>query len=265
MSIEVRHLRYAYGKHEVLKDICFAVSPGSLTTVLGANGAGKSTLFRCMMCLLCPAQGAIWMQGKDVSTLTPRVLSQLVAYVPQAHQPTFHYTVLEMVMMGLAGRLSMFAAPGAKERALALEALALVGMEAFAQRDYLRISGGEQQLVLIARALAQQTRVLLLDEPTANLDFGNQLRVWVQIRALAEAGYTVLLSSHHPERAAQFSSTLLALHEGRIIAQGPPEAVLDSALLQTLYGVTAQVDKDLFAGITACVTKNHVHKEEVSR
>lgn len=253
MSIDVENLSFAYGVRRVLEDVSFCVAPGCVTSMLGPNGAGKSTLFRCMLGLLRPAAGSVRMAGQPVYALSPRALSGLAAYIPQAHHLAFGFTVLDMVMMGQTGRLSIFAQPGRQQRTVAMQALGMVGMEAFASRDFLSISGGEQQLVRIARALAQQTRILLLDEPTANLDYGNQVRVWTRIRALAEEGYTVLLSSHDPNHALRYSHAILALHNGRVIARGRPEDVVDAALIQRLYGIRVSVENVRHGSTRVCV------------
>ena len=173
--------------------------------------------------------------------MQPREIAAKVAYIPQTHTPTFHYTVLEMVLMGTTHRVRGLQSPGAKEVAIAREALAQVGIANMENRSYGRLSGGEQQLVLIARALAQQTELLIMDEPTSSLDYGNQLRVMQRVRALARQGYTILLSSHNPQQALLFSDRILALHDGVICADGAPEKVITPELLETLYSIKARL------------------------
>lgn len=263
MSISVQSLSFAYGQHRVLEDISFAAQEGSLVAVLGPNGVGKSTLFQCMLGLRRGYTGQIDIGGQSIRVLTPSRLARLVAYIPQSHQPAFHYAVLDMVLMGAAARLPVFAQPGRAERAAALEALDAMGLADYADRDYMKLSGGEQQLVLIARALAQKSRVLVMDEPTANLDYGNQLRVLARIRALAGEGYTILFSTHNPDHALWYAHRVLALHEGRMIAQGTPEETVTPALLKALYGIDVAcygTDKD---GMRVCVPQhipNHPHE-----
>ena len=173
--------------------------------------------------------------------MQPREIAAKVAYIPQTHTPTFHYTVLEMVLMGTTHRVRGLQSPGAKEVAIAREALAQVGIADMENRSYGRLSGGEQQLVLIARALAQQTELLIMDEPTSSLDYGNQLRVMQRVKGLAQQGYTILLSSHNPQQALLFADRILALHEGVICADGTPEEVITAELLEMLYGIKTRL------------------------
>ncbi|MEF9974316.1 MAG: ABC transporter ATP-binding protein [Clostridia bacterium] len=251
MSVDVRNLSFSYGAREVLREISFFVGEGELVSVLGANGAGKSTLFQCMLGLK-RYQGAVLVDGEDARHMDARALSKKIAYIPQVSFPAFHYTVLDMVLMGTSGHMREFAMPGAREREIAREALAQLGLAAFEARDFMRLSGGERQLVLIARALAQRARILLLDEPTANLDYGNQLTVLGKLRALARQGYTVIQSTHNPEQAYAFSTRLVALCGGRLIAQGAPE-ILDTPLVQALYGSKVRIESLMADKIRICV------------
>ena len=224
-AIEAKEVRFSYGKNEILHGVGFAAERGQLIAVLGPNGAGKSTLFRCLLGLYGSYRGSITIDGREVKTLQPREIAAKVAYIPQTHTPTFHYTVLEMVLMGTTHRVRGLQSPGEKELAIARGALAQVGIADMERRSYGRLSGGEQQLVLIARALAQQTELLIMDEPTSSLDYGNQLRVMQRVKGLAQQGYTILLSSHNPQQALLFADRILALHEGVICADGTPEEV----------------------------------------
>ena len=176
--LEVEHLRFSFGAREVLRGVELRVEPGELVFVLGANGAGKTTLFRCILGLLPGYQGRIRVDGGDVSSLTPRALAQKVAYIPQTSHMVFPYTALELVLMGTNHRLGLFSAPGRRERAIALEALAELGIADYAHRSFAELSGGEQQLVLAARALAQQARLLLMDEPTSPWTSATRCGCW---------------------------------------------------------------------------------------
>ncbi|MBQ3488077.1 MAG: ABC transporter ATP-binding protein, partial [Clostridia bacterium] len=159
-----------------------------------------------------------------------------VALIPQVHPLSFRYSVFDMVLMGTSHGLSPLALPGERERAAARDALERLGISSLADRPFDRLSGGEQQLVFVARALAQQAKVLLMDEPTASLDYGNRLQVLGAARDLARDGYTVLLSTHDPQHALWFADRALALHQGRILAYGAPREVVTADLLQRLYG-----------------------------
>lgn len=237
MNVEINNLCFSYGAHEVLRDVSFTAREGEVTALLGPNGVGKSTLFHCVLGLLRGYEGSIRIGGADVRDMPARALAKLAAHIPQNHRVVFHYSVLDMVLMGTAHQVGVFAAPGSPQAERALWALEEAGIARLAQNSFLKLSGGEQQLVLVARALAQQARVLLMDEPTSNLDFGNQMRVLEIVRRLAETGYTVILSSHNPQHVLHFADGIVALHGGEVIARGTPGEVMDEALLRRLYGV----------------------------
>lgn len=237
--LEVRDLRFSFGAREVLKGVSFEASENELIFLLGANGAGKTTLFRCMLGLLHGYHGKILLNGQNVASLPAKELARRVAYIPQFHNPVFAYTALDMVLMGTNHRLSTFASPGRRERETAMQAMAQLGIEEFAERNFQELSGGEQQLVLVARGLAQEAKILLMDEPTSALDYGNQLRVLEKVAALSAQGYTVLLSCHNPQLAMLYAKRVIALHDGTVAADGTPETALDPQLIRLLYGVEA--------------------------
>ena len=241
MSIEVRGLGFSYGRREVLRDVSFSIPDGMLVNVLGPNGVGKSTLFRCILGLLHGFQGEITVDGTAVSTLGARELARKVAYIPQSNYPAFQYSVFDMVLMGTTAQSRAFSPPGPKQEAAAREALERLDIGHLADRSYTRLSGGERQLVLIARALAQRSQVLLMDEPTANLDYGNQIRVLTKVRALADAGYTIVQSTHNPEQSYLFSHQILAMKDGQVLAHGAPGEVMNEDLIRALYGIDAEV------------------------
>ena len=244
MNLTVSDLGFAYDRRPILQNVNFSLGEGQLVALLGCNGAGKTTLLRCILGLGECYTGSITVDGNEVRTLRPRELSHRIAYIPQVHYPAFSYSVLEMVLMGTTHRLSAVGSPGAREEAAALDALRALNAEALAPRDYGKLSGGEQQLVLIARALAQGTKLLLMDEPTASLDYGNQQRVLAAVRQLTRKGYTVLLSTHDPQHALTYADRILALSGGVLIADGAPRDVLTPALIRTLYGVDAVFSPD---------------------
>ncbi|MBS7525203.1 ABC transporter ATP-binding protein [Fusibacter paucivorans] len=233
--IAVDSLTFQYGKRPVLKSVSFTVRSGEMVALLGPNGVGKSTLFRCLLGFTKHYEGTVRIGGKDIKRLSPQQLAQQVAYIPQSHISTFSYTVLEMVVMGLASSIPKYSVPdkGAYQRAL--EALTMMALEDYANRQFNQLSGGEQQMILIARALAQHSKVILMDEPTSNLDYGNQLRVLKRVNALKQEGYTIVISSHNPQHALMFSDRVIALHNGRVLAMGEPKTIVDASLIETLY------------------------------
>jgi iron complex transport system ATP-binding protein len=241
MEIAVKDLSFSYGAHRVLDGVSFTAQSGELLAVLGPNGVGKSTLFYCLLGLSRPGGGEILLGGKPVGAAPPSELARQIAYVPQSHAPTFNYSVFDMVLMGTTARVGGLSAPGADELALADEALERVGIAHLRERGYLRISGGERQLTLIARALAQQAKILIMDEPTANLDYGNQLRVLSRVKALTREGYTVVQSTHNPDHAFLFADRVLALKDGRVAALGTPREAVTEELIESLYGVRVRL------------------------
>ena len=253
MSMQVNNLSFSYGTRRVLDGISFAAKNGELLSVLGANGVGKSTLFRCMLGLNRHYSGEIKVDDTRVDTLTPGALAKHMAYIPQSHTHAFNYSVFDIVLMGTSAQVAFSGRPGIKERETVMESLEKLGIADFAPRDFMRLSGGEQQLVLIARALAQQSKTLIMDEPTANLDFGNQERVLRRIHLLAEEGYAIILSTHHPEQAYRFSHSILAMHGGRVAAHGSPRDVMTAELMQTLYNLPVQIESLYDDSVRVCV------------
>ena len=243
MSISVKSVSFGYEKQKlIIEDITFEAETGKVMCVLGPNGAGKSTLFRCILGLLSKYSGEIRIGGMLIDTLKPKELSRLAAYVPQSHIPVFSYTVYDIVLMGTSSMTHAFSVPGKKENEAVLTALEMTGTVHLKERSFLQISGGERQLVLIARALAQQAKVLVLDEPTANLDFGNQVKVLTQLKRLAENGYTIIQSTHHPDQAFLYADSVLAMQGGRILCKGKPEDIITGETIKALYDVDAQVE-----------------------
>jgi iron complex transport system ATP-binding protein len=250
--LEVRGLGFAYTGRMILRDIAFSLEQGELLGMLGPNGVGKSTLFRCILGLEKKYSGTVLLDGEDIKNKNPRLMARTIAYVPQTHYPSFNYPVMDMVLMGTAAQGKEWASPDARQKRNAEEALERLGIAEFRKRDFVRLSGGEQQLVLIARALAQKARLLIMDEPTANLDYGNQIRVLRRIKALSGQGYSIIISTHNPEHAFLFAGRVLALYDSRIAAAGSPADVLTPELIRTLYGVEVRLRRDGAGGIS-CV------------
>ena len=236
MNLSVSGLTFGYDKTPVLRDVSFTAAQGRVLAVLGANGAGKTTLFRCILGEQKRYTGSICIDGAEAKTLSPRETAHRIAYIPQTHPMTFRFSVYDMVLMGTTHRISPFSVPRAPQKKAADDALQKLGAEHLRDKDFACISGGEQQLVYIARALAQQAKILVMDEPTASLDYGNQLFVLSVVRALAKEGYTVLVSTHNPQHAIWYADDVLALHGGRVEAFGSVKEALTPQLIETLYG-----------------------------
>lgn len=238
--LEVRGLAFGYPHHPVGRDVALRLEPGEVLALLGPNGSGKTTLFRTILGSLPPLAGTILVGGEPLASWSRPRLARLLAYVPQAHAGLFAFCVLDVVLMGRTAHMPRFGVPSRRDREVALEALDGLGIAALAPRVYTELSGGERQLVLVARALAQEPRLLVMDEPTASLDFGNQIRVLDAIAALGRRDIAVLMSTHHPDHARRVADRVALLERGRLVRQGAPEALLSVAELARLYGVAPE-------------------------
>jgi iron complex transport system ATP-binding protein len=238
-------LSFRIGHRLILDDICLSIRPGDNIALLGANGAGKSTLLRLLLGLLKPASGQVLLDDEPLPHLSRRAIARQLAYVPQTHVPSFPFSVAQIVAQGRLPVSGLGRAPGVADEQAVTESLAELGIEHLQARTYTELSGGECQLVLIARAMVQKARLIILDEPVTGLDYGHQLRLLDLLQRLADEGLSVLSSSHRPEQALASANRVLVLHEGRLIADGEPRAVIDSDLMQRLYHVTVrQIDAD---------------------
>jgi iron complex transport system ATP-binding protein len=244
--IVLSEIRFSYNGHEhtVFENLSLEIPAGSTTAILGPNGAGKSTLLHLILGILTPASGLILLGQRPRQQYARRELGRLIGLVAQDETIPFNFTVLEYVLLGRAPYLQILQTPGAEDVRVARRALAAVGMETMAERSVQTLSGGERQLVMIGRALAQQPRILLLDEPTSHLDLSNKGRVLQLVRRLADDGVTVVLTTHEPNLTAVADHLILMRH-GQTLAAGPMGAVFTSANLSQTYDVpvtVAQVD-----------------------
>lgn len=241
MRLDVKDLSFSYGRNTVLKNVSFSSKGGEAIAVLGPNGVGKSTFFKCILGFLPFKKGIIEIDGKDVSLLSRKELSKLIAYIPQSSNPVFNHTVLDSVAMGLTNQMGLFSVPGNKERERAEEVIKKLGIERIKERGCLNISGGERQLMLIARAMVQDAKIIVMDEPTSSLDYGNSYRVMETIMSLAKEGYTIIYSTHDPDAAMRYSDRVIAFYNGEIIRDGRPGTVLSSDVLSTLYSINVAI------------------------
>lgn len=226
----------------ILREVDFEAQAGAINVILGPNGSGKTTLFKCIAGLWTPEAGEVLYQGQNLLALAGPQRARVIAVVPQEHEPPFPYSVADMVLMGRAAHVGAFAVPARKDREAAVDAMRTLGIERLGNHVYTRISGGERQLVLVARALAQQTPILLLDEPTSHLDFRNQLQVLKKVRQITrEKKLTVLMTLHDPNLAMLFADQVIVLNGGGVHAHGPAAAVLTENLLARVYGVEVAI------------------------
>jgi len=238
MTLSVDGLCFGYPGRPIGRDVSFAVKPGAVLALLGPNGGGKTTLLKTLLGLIPAQAGTITVGGRPLATLPMANRAQLIGYVPQAHAGAFAFSVGEVVLMGRTAHQGLFQKPSAKDHAIATQKLHDLGCGHLADRPYTMISGGERQLVLIARALAQEPRYVILDEPTASLDFGNQGKVMRQITTLRQSGLGVLFTTHDPNQALRHADHVALLSNGRLIASGEPSTILTKPMLETLYQAT---------------------------
>ena len=241
--INARDLTIGYGATKVAAGIDLAVAPGEILCLLGPNGAGKTTLFKTLLGLIPPLRGEVTVGGTPVAGLSRAALARALAYVPQAQVMEFAYTVLDLVLMGRTAHLGPFAAPSAADHDRARSALDELGILDLADREANRISGGQRQLCLIARALAQDAPMMVMDEPTASLDLGNRFLVLARVQALRERGFGVVFSTHDPDQARELATRVAVIADGRLAAYGTPDETLSAATLSNVYGVQVTLER----------------------
>jgi ABC-type cobalamin/Fe3+-siderophores transport system ATPase subunit len=235
MRISAEQVTSGYHGKAVISGISLTVESGEVLCLLGANGSGKTTLFKTILGLLRPISGKVCVDGKDIAHWSRQQLAKTLGYVPQAHTPPFAYSVRDVVLMARSVHSGPFSSPRKHDIAIAEEALDRLSILRLAHERYTELSGGERQMVLIARALAQQARVLVLDEPTSNLDFGNQMRVLRHIKELAASGLGLLMTTHFPDFAFLCASRVALMKQGQILAIDRPENTLTQASLEEAY------------------------------
>ncbi|MDD3294015.1 MAG: ABC transporter ATP-binding protein [Geobacteraceae bacterium] len=236
--LAVDDIVFDYRDKPVLHGITFKVERGSLCGLLGPNASGKTTLLKCINGVLKPRQGHVRVNGENVGAMTRREVARLMAVVPQQMSLAFSFTALQMVVMGRASRLGALSLPSSKDRDEARAAMEELGVEDLAERQFNELSGGERQLALLARAIFQETPLLLLDEPTSHLDFRNQYRIMDVVSEMTRAkGLSTLVTLHDPNLAARYCTHLVLLREGRLHRSGTREAVFERKTLEEVYGM----------------------------
>ncbi len=240
--LEARGISVSFpGRGSVLRDLSFAAAAGSVTAVLGPNGSGKTTLLDVCLGWRRPDRGTVLLAGRPLSSWGRRAQAREMSLVPQRENVRFDFTVTDYVLLGRSPHLPPLGAPGADDLAIAREALRTAGIAALAGRSIATLSGGEYQLMLIARSLAQRSSVLLLDEPASQLDPAHRQRVAGLLRRLADRGMTVVYTSHDPQAAASAADTVHLLHRGRFAFSGAPRRTLTAGALRAVYGVPFRV------------------------
>lgn len=255
MIYEVNDLTFSYPstRRKVLDSISLSLHKGEILCILGPNGAGKTTLLNCMAGLLKPQSGSIRLCGRQLSDIKEKEIAALVGFVPQLHTPSFDYRVLDFVLMGRAPKTGTFSRPSAADEALCMDVLKSMGIDHLAEKSYLNLSGGERQQLLIARAIVQEPEVILFDEPTAHLDFGNQQRVLKRVRQMAEDGFSVVITTHNPDHALLLGDqAAIVTRDGKVL-QGTSEEILTEEMLKEVYGIDLKLTYIEELGRKACL------------
>jgi len=238
-GVKVKELTFGYNEKVVLDHLSFEVNKGEILTILGPNGSGKTTLLKCLNMLLKP-KGSFFIDSFDISKLNEKEIAKFISYVPQIHSPVFPYKVIDVVVSGRTPYLE-FSTPTKQDYDYAYNILNKLDLTHLADKAYTQLSGGQLRLVLIARALVQQPKVLLLDEPTSHLDLKNRLLVLKILREITSEGITVIMSEHDPNIASIFSDKILLMCNGRIVSCGKAKDVLNRENIAKVYGVNVEI------------------------
>jgi iron complex transport system ATP-binding protein len=254
MILEVKNLSFHYHNSPMIfNKVNFSVDKGEVLSILGTNGAGKSTLLNCIANLYKPVSGEILLNGQPISRMSLRKVARVVGYVPQIHIPAYAYTVREFTVMGRTPYIDTFKMPSTEDYRIADEALERIGIAHLRDRFYTEISGGERQQVMIARVITQQPQLILLDEPTAHLDYGNQYRVVQMIRQLSAEGYALIMTTHNPEHAIILNGKVAILNRKGVLGVGQAAETLSEDILSDLYGLSIKTIYDNDAKRKVCV------------
>ena len=240
-SLVIENLTAGYGKAPVLTRINLSLQKGSICALMGENGSGKTTLIRCINGTLTPTRGKVWVNQKSLASLNRMEIARLISVVPQATHSAFSFSCIDMILMGAVARMKPWASPGRKEISRAMAALEEVGGKKLANRLFNRLSGGERQLVMIARALYQDTPIMLLDEPNTHLDYSNQHSVMELVRDLVKRrNVTALITLHDPNLALFYCDRVAMLKKGEILALGKTEDIMNDSMLRQVLGNNIQ-------------------------
>jgi iron complex transport system ATP-binding protein len=236
MTLEFHNAHLGYPGKTVLSNINLTLNAGTTTCLLGKNGAGKTTLFKSLLGLIPLPGGEIRLGGKSINRWKRRDYARMIAYVPQARSLPFPFTALEVALFGRTAHLPHFASPRRADRQIAEDCLERLQIGHLRNRIFTQLSGGEQQMVIVARALAQQPLFLVMDEPASSLDFGNQVKLITQVNRLKDDALGILMATHSPDHAFMCRANVMVVHNGKIWKTGDCDRIITEELLKEVYG-----------------------------
>ena len=242
MIMEAKNLSFSYdNKKNIFENINFSIERGDIFCILGHNGIGKTTLLKCLNGLYNISSGDILIDGKSIHKLSFNEISKIIGYIPQKHLSTFPFSVMDVVLMGRAPYINLINSPKEEDIEIAENALKILNIYKLKDREYTTLSGGEQQLVFLARVLSQEPKLLILDEPTSHLDFGNQVRLLEIIKNLSKTGLSVVMSSHFPDHAFSTANKVAIMKDRTFIDYGTPDDVITKDNLKKAYGIEMEL------------------------
>lgn len=259
--IRTDNISYGYSDTPVLTHVSISVQQGEIISLLGPNGSGKTTLIKLILGIYRPLCGTVFFEGRSMLDITARELARRIAYVPQSHRMVFAYKVMDVVLMGRMPHKSFFFRYSDQDREAALHSLERLSISHLRDKRYTDVSGGERQLILIARALAQGADTLVMDEPANSLDFGNQIRLLDEIQKLAREGYTFIKSTHFPDHALWIADRVILLQNGTLIADGPPDDIMNDDSIGRLYNTRISI-LCTESGIKTCFPRSMIGLRE---
>ncbi|MDR0913455.1 MAG: ABC transporter ATP-binding protein [Methanobrevibacter sp.] len=252
--LEIKNGASSYQNKSIFKDINLQIEKGDILTILGPNGIGKTTLLKCLLGIKSLDHGEVIVKDENIKNLSPQAVSKVIAYVPQVHHTTFPFKVLDVVLMGRSPHINLFDSPEEKDVKIAKKAIKDMGIENLKDKEYIYLSGGERQLVFLARALAQESELLILDEPTSHLDFGNQIRLLQTVNNLAKKDLAIIMTSHYPDHSFISSNKVAIMQNKTFIDFGSPDEVVNSKNLKIAYNLDIDIIT-LDNGRKICVNK----------
>ena len=264
--LEVERACFSYSHKQIIfSDVTFSVKPGEIFCILGPNGIGKSTLLRCLGGLLSLQKGSITLQGSSIKTIGRKELGKKIGFIAQGHQPAFPYSVREFVLMGRSPYIPLYGTPRKEDHLISERAIDSLGITHLIDKPYTEISGGERQMVIFARVLAQNPQILLMDEPTSHLDLCNQLYTLTLVEELCRKGMSAILTTHLPDQALLLNATVAIMKDQSFIAIGPAQQVVTAQNLSAAYGIEVEIISGNDGQIRACVpVKNSMRKANLS-